>query len=204
MSLLLAVGVALLTGLLAEELIGWTKHAARRVVLASAARLPAELRERYREEWLGELSAIEGRPIWGLIWAIAEPARGSLRLRKELRQGAGAQVSTAVLNLPPDTLLPRCVVEVGHPLSVELEGNLRVFVDMLDRLSRDGQALVLGAGYLVLVNVTIREVHDVFAEFAQLSWHRAGDYNGSTLCSIRLSRRVHKRLAESRSARAVA
>lgn len=44
----------------------------RRVIARAARRLPKKLRDRWREEWLGELRAIsDARPISGLVYAVS-------------------------------------------------------------------------------------------------------------------------------------
>jgi hypothetical protein len=192
MSPVVTILVSIVTAVLAVEIIGWTAQIARWIVVASVARLPPQVRDRYREEWLGELAAMDGRPIWGLIWALSEPARGARQLRRELR-GAGAfRASMALIELPPDVVLPECVVELGYPFTNDIKTDVRLLCEVVHDESKTGQALAVFGPKLILADITPREVGVVLAELARINAGHPG-YDPA-LCVIRLSRRVRRRM----------
>ena len=72
-----------LGGMIGREAAGWAPHVARQVVRTAADGLPAEYRDRYREEWLAEVGTLSDRPLTALITAFSI-ARNARRLAQEL------------------------------------------------------------------------------------------------------------------------
>ncbi len=62
-----AILVGLLVAILADELLGWIPWLAKVLLKHNARRLPIELQERYKEEWLSHLNDIPGRAIYPRI-----------------------------------------------------------------------------------------------------------------------------------------
>jgi hypothetical protein len=54
----------------AAKLKGWLPHVAAALIATAVARLPETDRDRYHEEWLGELMAYQDRPVTALIFAV--------------------------------------------------------------------------------------------------------------------------------------
>jgi hypothetical protein len=67
LSLTVATGV--IVQLIAEEVSGWLPIWSRALLSGAIKRLPAAQRDRYRDEWLAELSAYRGRPLGGALFA---------------------------------------------------------------------------------------------------------------------------------------
>src|SRR5579884_902885 len=67
---LAAAGITVAVKILADELLDWFPWLAERVVERAAGRMPPQLSERYREEWLGELGAVPGRGVSKLVFAL--------------------------------------------------------------------------------------------------------------------------------------
>lgn len=68
-----AILIAIFLSLLAAELTEIAPWLAARLVDAAVGRLPEELRERYREEWHGELEACPGKmlKLAAAVWIVA-------------------------------------------------------------------------------------------------------------------------------------
>src|SRR6266508_6424697 len=96
---LLAVGFAayLLVPLMQQEAWGWCPVLARRLVRLAACLVPLEHRDRYREEWLTEVEAFEGRNLSMVVMAarilLFAPNTG-LALRGRMPQGVPAPTGT--------------------------------------------------------------------------------------------------------------
>ena len=70
MTWLLLIVVAAFLNLVVAELFDWCAWLAVRVIRRAARRLPVTARERYQDEWLGELDALPGRRVSLLIFAL--------------------------------------------------------------------------------------------------------------------------------------
>jgi GT2 family glycosyltransferase len=83
----------LLVPLLQEEAWAWCPVVARRLVRVAACLVPFEHRDRYREEWLAEVEAFEGRNLSMVVMAtrilLFAPTTG-LALRGRMPQGMPA------------------------------------------------------------------------------------------------------------------
>lgn len=80
--LLMAIVLALLQYVIGEVLAGFDL-VARWLIRRTAALMPVEHRERYRDEWLAETAAIPGAGLWRLLFALR--LRSTMRVvRREL------------------------------------------------------------------------------------------------------------------------
>jgi hypothetical protein len=65
----LAIGIATIV-VLAPSRLGWVaRRLSRLIILVAVWLLPRRVRERWREELLGELTMLEDRPLAGLLFA---------------------------------------------------------------------------------------------------------------------------------------
>jgi WhiB family redox-sensing transcriptional regulator len=83
--------VAVAGAIVTAEFAGWFSPFLRFVVRRAAGALPAGSRERYTEEWLGELAAAPGGPISQLVWALSLFTR-----RRFLARAASEDVSDLI------------------------------------------------------------------------------------------------------------
>jgi hypothetical protein len=86
MSWLLLIVAAAFLNLVVAELFDWCAWLAERLIRRAARRLPKAARERYQDEWLGELDAIPGRGVSLLIFALWISV-GASRTCRELAGG---------------------------------------------------------------------------------------------------------------------
>lgn len=93
--LLLLVVAALVNALLAE-LFDWCPWFAQRLVRRAARRLPTTVRERYIDEWLGELGAIPGRRVSVIIFVLRIFA-GASKVRAEILGGSTGRGDAALV-----------------------------------------------------------------------------------------------------------
>jgi GT2 family glycosyltransferase len=115
----------LLVPLLQQEAWGWCPVLATRLVRLAAGFVPFDQRERYREEWLAEVEAFEGRNLSMVMMAarilLFAPSTGlaTLRLRTPYGSpaptGAGPQGVRAPLRSSPVRTMPRVIaIVVNH------------------------------------------------------------------------------------------
>jgi lipopolysaccharide/colanic/teichoic acid biosynthesis glycosyltransferase len=71
LSWLIVPVATLVLSVLAEELFGWLSWLAEFIVTRASRRLPLSVRERYRNEWLGELDALPGSWLSALVFAVS-------------------------------------------------------------------------------------------------------------------------------------
>lgn len=83
----LGIAATIATALLVAEIKGWLSPVGCWIVRLAARRLPAPHSERYREEWLAELDAVEDRPLTTLLYATRVLVR-CRALRTELGDAA--------------------------------------------------------------------------------------------------------------------
>jgi hypothetical protein len=122
--LLMAILLALLQYLIGEVLAGFDV-VARWLIRRTAARMPVEHRERYRDEWLAEAIAIPGAGLWRLLFALR--LRSTMRVvRREL---TGEHPSSRVAALAWRVVFAGfacALLVITAPLSVTLGLALRV------------------------------------------------------------------------------
>jgi len=75
-----AIGIAILTSLVAAEFYAWVPHVCRRLVRFHAARTPQSLREQLTEQWTADLDALPGN-IAKLLFA-ADLYRARLQITR--------------------------------------------------------------------------------------------------------------------------
>jgi hypothetical protein len=83
---LLAFGAGFLGHVVAHDFCEVTPMISRKIIEAAASRLPASIRERYREEWRADLQAQSGA-LAKLAWSL-----GCLRSTRRLRREAAIEL----------------------------------------------------------------------------------------------------------------
>jgi hypothetical protein len=68
--LLLIVGAAVFKKLITDEMAAYVPVLSARLVRSAASKLPEEWRERYEQEWRGEVASYRDRRISGFIYAL--------------------------------------------------------------------------------------------------------------------------------------
>jgi hypothetical protein len=76
---------AILLNVVASDLYDWSGRLASWLITRSVQRLPPELRDRYREEWLAHAEEIPGK-ITKLVHALGVYTRASARIRDQQEQ----------------------------------------------------------------------------------------------------------------------
>jgi hypothetical protein len=93
---LMAVLVATLSRLIADDLKEWMPWATQRLIDVAVRRLPEDQRERFTAEWQGAVSEIPG-PLSRLLWA-ADLIRAGLVITRDQRKQARA-IQFAIMQL---------------------------------------------------------------------------------------------------------
>jgi len=73
----LGLGWVIFQALIADELSGWAPYATRALIGIASRRLPAQCRDRYREEWLAEAEQLGDRPLTAFGYALRVLARAA-------------------------------------------------------------------------------------------------------------------------------
>lgn len=156
------IGIA--ASLVAGELTGCLKVFSQFIVRRAARRLPSPERERYEEEWLGELRVVQDRLLSGVPWAVFAAWRGSGRLRAELA-GDDQRVVKAdgPLAIPGDLLLYSCVLQI-YPRPAP-EQMLRAF----EEVAPSAQPLAIYPEGLYVQHVSLDQIETVLSRLGDLA-----------------------------------
>lgn len=93
LTLLVAAAVI---NLIAAEIFDWFPWLAERLIRRAVHRLPPDTRERYLDEWLGELDAVPGRGVSRLLFAAFVLA-GAAKVSHELAGSPGGSITSLAL-----------------------------------------------------------------------------------------------------------
>lgn len=112
-----------MAALLGAELIAWSDWWQRRLLRFAAAAMPCAFRERYFEEWLGELAQIPNGPVTRSIWVLSIV----MRRRSIARSVGSAERSIAwILKRALDALLSAAAIVALGPLLIVVALAIRI------------------------------------------------------------------------------
>lgn len=161
-ALFFAVATAILAKLSGDEISGWLPVWSMRFLESAVSRVPADHRERYREEWKAELAAFRDRRLAGLrfAWRLRRRARSVNEALSET-EGVGDvfQAEPPVVRKPLEAEVVaeiiRRVVERTRPKDDDWEEILEEMKAALEDL--DASEMVAAITERYLGDVTRRE-----------------------------------------------
>ncbi|MDQ3933646.1 MAG: hypothetical protein M3340_03335 [Actinomycetota bacterium] len=118
------VVVPVVQSLLSDEVRGWIPHLSRKLVVMAATRLGRPHCERYREEWLADLSAFADRPVTGLwhaLQVLLHAREVRLELEKQAREGQRAGPLRRLFSRYPQVLGEIYIVADADPRRSAIE-----------------------------------------------------------------------------------
>lgn len=175
MSVVIWVVLALVSGLVGAEIVGWCAPLQRALIRRAAAVLPSQERARYVEEWYAELEALPQAPITRLLWVLS----------LVLKRGALARA----LGVPRSTVGLAGAAKRG----ADLVGSVVALVVLAPLLAAVALAVKMdGEGPVFYRQVRVRADGSTFTmlKFRSMRVDNDGPYEGASRRDLDLDPRV--------------